>query len=129
MEFLARITIYISLAMGICIFTMFTLMAVPNIVNTYQDIWEEYQRSSEPELNEKWISGIQNYPEKIPFAETCTVPMKKYLLEYSEISQYSDGTFMFPLTDLPLEIDSKVFQRCINETIFTLSRMNMVIHD
>ncbi len=48
MDFLARITIYISLGMGICIFTMFTLFAVPNLIDKYEDIWEDYQRSLEP---------------------------------------------------------------------------------
>ncbi len=34
--------------MGICIFTMFTLFAVPNLIDKYEDIWEDYQRSLEP---------------------------------------------------------------------------------
>ena len=48
MDLLARVTIYISLGMGICIFTMFTLFAIPNLIDKYQDIWEDYQRSLEP---------------------------------------------------------------------------------
>jgi hypothetical protein len=48
-DFLARVTIYISLTMGICIFTMFTLFAVPNLIDRYEDIWEDYQRSLIPE--------------------------------------------------------------------------------
>ena len=60
MDFLARVTIYLSLTMGIAIFTMFSLMAIPHIVNQYEDIWEDYQRSLEPEVIDEgldeWIS-------------------------------------------------------------------------
>ena len=49
MDFLARVTIYISLSMGICIFTMFTLFAIPNLIDKYEDIWEDYERSLIPE--------------------------------------------------------------------------------
>jgi hypothetical protein len=61
MDFLARVTIYISLGMGICIFTIFTLLVMPHIIDQYQDIWEDYQRSLEPEVIDEdldeWISG------------------------------------------------------------------------
>lgn len=33
--------------MGICIFTLFSLLAIPHIIDQYQDIWEDYQRSIE----------------------------------------------------------------------------------
>ena len=60
MDFLSRITIYISLTMGICMFTMFTLFAVPNLIDKYQDIWEDYERSlNEPQVllsnDDEWI--------------------------------------------------------------------------
>ena len=54
MDFLARITIYLSLTMGIAIFTMFSLMAIPHIVEQYEDIWEDYQRSLEPKVDTVW---------------------------------------------------------------------------
>jgi len=57
MDFLARVTIYISLGMGICIFTMFSLMAIPHIIEQYEDIWEDYQRSLEPKVDAGWTSG------------------------------------------------------------------------
>lgn len=57
MDFLARVTIYLSLTMGIAIFTMFSLMAIPHIVEQYEDIWEDYQRSLEPQIDPEWNSG------------------------------------------------------------------------
>jgi len=43
--------------MGIAIFTMFSLMAIPHIVEQYEDIWEDYQRSLEPKVDTEWNSG------------------------------------------------------------------------
>jgi len=105
MDFLARVTIYISLAMGICIFTLFSLLVIPHVIEQYQDIWEDYQRSLEPDLlvdvdtcqdNEIYKSGIcmtldlfgksqevNNIEYEIPL--DCTVDMIDHLVQHSTI--------------------------------------------
>lgn len=70
MDLLARITIYISIFLGLAFFTLFSLIAIPHIIDQYEDIWEDYQRSIEVKP-ECW-PGLPPFENSTFDEENCT---------------------------------------------------------